>query len=244
MRKSSSLLSITFCLGLAPALARAADPPPPAAGTYEQVWGVPNTSGQVVIKITIRVGGVPRTMTVTIPRGTIMPFVPPANIPGETPAEYYLRYAVARGEASQAKAADIAAAINMAFSLTGANRLTTGTMVRSQTYLVNRPGIVPAPNTQNVTLGTIVIPNAARAQPTRTNPMGDPVEFIDLAGEGGETLLAQVSVAAATAAATFGRRELEARLARPGTFKGSPPASRPSPPGSTDLAIRPRSISA
>jgi hypothetical protein len=168
-----------------PALARAANPPPPAVGTYEQVWGVPGTNGQVVIKVTIRVNGQNVTRTVTIPQGAITPFTPPAPMPNESNEDYKIRYAVARGEASQAKAAVIASAINMAFNLTGANRVTTGTAVRRQEYVVRRPGRAPVTDAQNITFGTINIPNAARVRRSMTNPNGDPIEFVDLAGEGG-----------------------------------------------------------
>ncbi|MBV8592736.1 MAG: PEPxxWA-CTERM sorting domain-containing protein [Caulobacteraceae bacterium] len=183
----ASMIPILGALLLGPALAWAAQPPAQAM-SYQQIWGVPNSSGQVVIRVTIRVNGTPTTMTVTVPRGAITPFSPPTPMAGETAADYNLRYAAARGAASQAKAAVIASAINTMFGLTGANRVTTGTAVRTnQTYVVNRPTQAPYSDTQNLTLGTILIPNAARGAPSAAHPMGTEIEFVDLAGEGGRT---------------------------------------------------------
>jgi hypothetical protein len=162
MRQILPALLVVPLLICAPALARAAPPPPAPPGMLEQQCGVPLGTGVVTFEVTLMLKGKAVTKTVTIPKGDIVAFVQPARMKDEKFADWVDRVAAARGEASQAKAKVFAAAINKAFGLKAPGPVvTTGTEVKSQKFFVRNMGV--SFNAEaDVTLGTFIIPDVAK----------------------------------------------------------------------------------
>lgn len=179
MRMFIALLVASLAVWSGSALA-AKPPPAPVIGSYDfSPIGAPRSTGKMQIKVTIVVNGKPVTKTVTIPSGDIKPY-PASGIcnPKDTDAVCAQKIADARGMASQAKAAVIAAAINTAFakefkqlgeSVTVGNTIVTKTIAARGTKF---PNIM-------ATYGALVIPGVPMNQ--------NPLKFIEngVMGEGG-----------------------------------------------------------
>jgi hypothetical protein len=177
-RTPIALLAIGCVLG-APTLALGGEP----LGTVQENCGVPLGTGAVELQVTIILNGKPVTKTVTIAKGDIVAFVQPARLPGEKLADWIDRIAIARGEASQAKAKVVAEAINKAFGLKAPGVVvTTGIEVQKQKFYPTTASGFPFkdPVTANVTIGAFIIPNVSKNKT-------DVVKFTEnkVIGEGG-----------------------------------------------------------